>query len=515
MGCGASTHAPVAAPPTPTPAPTPAESTPAELVPLSASPVRPDAPVPVEPHANEEAELAPVVTEVAVEAEPELEAVDAPDTEPTMVAVEPDASEATASDSVSPRTAAEIAIISKDLVDDMTKGALAGLATPQKEAPSTDDAAEVEPENGNSVIAEEIEADASAWAALNAAGTAPPAGSSWTVGFIADQDQASATVASDGAVAYESSFSTAALTYDAGANAYTLGELAHNQVATSRGDQAGRGGEFSALEVFGGKLLTFDDRTGAVDEIVRGEDGYSVQPLLDERGEPVVCSLGDGSKPGKGLKCEWATMRDGALIVGSTGKERTDEDGNVVHEGEMWVKAIHPQTLAVTSVDARPLYTTMRTRARCPHGAGYAIHEAVRWNETHGRWFFMPRKLSREAYDEATEGRKCVSLMMAADGDGEDAKVIVAEPSALPALAMRGVSDFFFLPGDKHIFVIRTEETEDNVLRSYASVIELEGNPLMPETLIGDGKKFEGACLIDEWLDSEGAEVYAPTCAQM
>lgn len=37
----------------------------------------------------------------------------------------------------------------------------------------------------------------------------------------------------------------------------------------------------------------------------------------------------------------------------------------------------------------------------------------------------------------------------------------------------------------------------------------------MPETLIGDGKKFEGACLIDEWLDSEGAEVYAPTCAQM
>ena len=32
---------------------------------------------------------------------------------------------------------------------------------------------------------------------------------------------------------------------------------------------------------------------------------------------------------------EWATQKDGKLFVGSTGKERTDDDGNVVHEGAL------------------------------------------------------------------------------------------------------------------------------------------------------------------------------------
>jgi hypothetical protein len=41
----------------------------------------------------------------------------------------------------------------------------------------------------------------------------------------------------------------------------------------------------------------------------------------------VALYLGDGSAS-KGLKCEWATQKDGKLIVGSTGKPRTDDDAN-------------------------------------------------------------------------------------------------------------------------------------------------------------------------------------------
>ena len=41
--------------------------------------------------------------------------------------------------------------------------------------------------------------------------------------------------------------------------------------------------------------------------------------------------MGDGKK-NKALKAEWSTQKGGKCIVGSTGKERTDDDGNVVHE---------------------------------------------------------------------------------------------------------------------------------------------------------------------------------------
>ena len=235
-------------------------------------------------------------------------------------------------------------------------------------------------------------------------------------------------------------------------------------------------------------------------------------------GEEVVCSLGDGSRPGKGLKCEWATLRDGALVVGSTGKERTDDEGNIVHEGEMWCKAINPETLAVTSVDARPLYNALRAKAKCPQGKGYMIHESGRWSDVHLRWFFMPRKLSREPYDEVRDASKCVSLLLAAKGDGAEATCIARslEP-ALSFLPLRGASDFFFIPNtnDTHLFITRTEETLDNAVTTFASVIDLAGNVLMAEQEIARGCKFEGACVVDGWLSGEASEAPACTCQVM
>ena len=31
---------------------------------------------------------------------------------------------------------------------------------------------------------------------------------------------------------------------------------------------------------------------------------------------------------------------------------------------------------------------------------GYMIHESGRWSDVHQKWFFLPRKLSRQSYDE-------------------------------------------------------------------------------------------------------------------
>ena len=48
------------------------------------------------------------------------------------------------------------------------------------------------------------------------------------------------------------------------------------------------------------------------------------------------------------------------------------------------------------------------------------IHEGARWSEVHSKWFLLPRKLSREPYDEIKDTKKCVNLMMAApDGVAE------------------------------------------------------------------------------------------------
>ena len=91
-----------------------------------------------------------------------------------------------------------------------------------------------------------------------------------------------------------------------------------------------------------GELLTFDDRTGGVFAIEKSKDGAGLHcsRLMGSDGEAVTMLRGDGKKKGKGLKCEWATVKDGKLFVGSTGKERTNSDGSVAHTGELWVKTI-------------------------------------------------------------------------------------------------------------------------------------------------------------------------------
>ena len=72
----------------------------------------------------------------------------------------------------------------------------------------------------------------------------------------------------------------------------------------------------------------------------------------------------------------------GKLIIGSTGKERTDDDGNVVHAGEMWCKSFD-ESFAQTHEDWREKYGALRGPTKCPHGAGFMIHEG----EQSGRAF--------------------------------------------------------------------------------------------------------------------------------
>ncbi|CAM9381149.1 unnamed protein product, partial [Ectocarpus fasciculatus] len=82
-------------------------------------------------------------------------------------------------------------------------------------------------------------------------------------------------------------------------------------------------------------LLTVDDRTGIVFEIVeeQGERHMAPRYILPE---------GDGNLD-KGMKLEWATEKDGSLVVGSFGKEYTDNDGRIVNTNNNWIITIDPQ----------------------------------------------------------------------------------------------------------------------------------------------------------------------------
>ena len=116
----------------------------------------------------------------------------------------------------------------------------------------------------------------------------------------------------------------------------------------------------------------------------------------------MMIRTGDGAKE-KGQKVEWACIKDGILYVGSTGKERTDDDGNVTGRGEMWIATVD-KSGKVEYVDWNDKFGAQRETMKCGFGAGYLIHESGRWSDVHNRWFFMPRKMSRESYDEVKVG---------------------------------------------------------------------------------------------------------------
>ena len=116
------------------------------------------------------------------------------------------------------------------------------------------------------------------------------------------------------------------ITHNAKTNKYTMVmEEAATRTLKTKHNEAGRGAEFSELTVFDNRLLTFDDRTGEVFEIMNTKDGKDsfVAPRY-------VVTEGEGDTD-KGMKWEWSTTKDGFLYMGSMGKEYTNPDGSVAN----------------------------------------------------------------------------------------------------------------------------------------------------------------------------------------
>lgn len=245
-------------------------------------------------------------------------------------------------------------------------------------------------------------------------------------------------------------------------------------VLTSRMSEGGRGMELSELIVFNGKLYTVDDRTGVVYQIIENK----VIPW-------VILTDGNG-KEGKGFKCEWATVKDGRLFVGGLGKEWTTGDGEVLNTNPQWVKSIGLNG-DVRHHDWKDNYNALREKTNT-NFPGYMIHESCVWSSVHQRWFFLPRRASKETYDEHADEKRATNLMLTAtDKFGRIEVTTVGNLNPT-----HGFSSFKFLPQTNHNIIVALKSEEDGAQKaSYILVFDISGKIILNEIKIGN-KKFEG-----------------------
>ena len=261
-------------------------------------------------------------------------------------------------------------------------------------------------------------------------------------------------------------------------------------------NEAGRGAEFSELSIYQNRLLTFDDRTGKVFEIrnePNGEESYVVPRF--------VITEGDGETD-KGMKWEWSTVKDGELFMGSMGKEYTLPDGTVKNRNNLWIATIN-QYGQIRREHWERQYTLVR-HALGVEFPGYMIIEAVNWSPVMRKWVFLPRRISKTAYDEVEDEKRGGHQLVLVDEGFTDTKVVdIKMPSLDP---LKGFSTFAFVPNsnDRHALAVRTVEencvdfTPQCEQRSYFIVFDIvTGNILSDEVEYKDKVKFEGLEFVD------------------
>jgi soluble calcium-activated nucleotidase 1 len=310
--------------------------------------------------------------------------------------------------------------------------------------------------------------------------------------FAACTDLDQLSLVKDGPKAvYRSVVLPGTIARDPDTDLYTMTFDATRELRTGH-NEAGRGAEFSELQIFNNRLLTFDDRTGDVFEILNKPDGQSsfVVPRF-------VLTEGEGDTD-KGMKWEWATVKDGELYMGSMGKEFTKKDGSIQNTNNLWVSVLS-RSGEIRRIDWNDQFNFVRNKlgARAP---GYLIHEAVNWSPHMKKWIFAPRRISKEKYDDVLDEKRGSNKVVLVNEDFTQAEVVEVKMASKDGL--HGFSSFAFIPGtnDKHVLALRSVEEDcagDDLdvckQRSYFVIFDVTtGDVLMDEKLIDEPLKYEG-----------------------
>lgn len=271
-------------------------------------------------------------------------------------------------------------------------------------------------------------------------------------------------------------------------------EFEDTRTLVSQHNEAGRGMELSELTIYQDRLLTFDDRTGTVYEIL--SENHGMESIVVPR---LIITEGNGDTD-KGMKWEWATVKGDDLYMGSMGKEYTNPDGSVANTNNLWIVVVNKDG-QVRRKDWTEKYNLVRAKLGAS-SPGYMINEAILWSEHLQSWLFLPRRVSGEMYDENADEMKGSNQLAIVDEHFTKVSVVEIKFDAMDPL--RGFSTFAFIPGtkDRHALAIRSVEEDcvggDESLckqRSYFSVFDvLTGQVFMHEVEIHLDMpvKFEG-----------------------
>lgn len=268
------------------------------------------------------------------------------------------------------------------------------------------------------------------------------------------------------------------------------------EIVTSH-NEAGRGCELSELVRYNDRLYTFDDRTGIMFEVEHSDRSDALPaPYLVPR---HIFMEGGGDINDKGLKIEWSTVKDGLLYVGSFGKEFTNSKGEIVHTNNLWVVTYDKNGVA-THHDWQGNYDRLRGALGYDY-PGYLLHETIVWSPHNRKWFVLPRRMSKEVYEEKLDEKKGANTIIMASHDFTDITwktVGVKTPE-------RGFSSAKFLPGSRDTVLVALKSEENSELGKQRTYITIYGESpagsgewtvLLDETELPLESKFEGIEII-------------------
>ncbi|XP_037818090.1 apyrase [Lucilia sericata] len=300
------------------------------------------------------------------------------------------------------------------------------------------------------------------------------------IAMVADLDTNS-KVENNGATLWRSYLKKGHLTYITSKDEITINwDSGEPSVLESSFSLKGRGMELSEIVTFNGKLLSFDDRTGLVYDITN----------TDKPPIPWIILLDGNGHSAKGFKSEWATVKDRLLYVGSMGKEWTTGTGEFENENPMFVKVVTPAG-SVRSLDWSYNFKRLRQESSQISWPGYMIHESGVWSSVHRKWFFLPRRCSKEKYNETRDEHMGCNLLISADEDFN--KIETVPLDSANTQTTHGFSSFKFIPGtdDRIIVALKTEELNGKTT-TFITAFDIHGKTLYAEQHIETELKYEG-----------------------
>lgn len=227
--------------------------------------------------------------------------------------------------------------------------------------------------------------------------------------------------------------------------------------------------ELSEAVRYNNQLLAVCDVTGLV---------YRIDLARKQVYQRLALADGDGDST-KPFKAEWATVKDGALLIGSMGREWYRDDGTIENFNNQWVKRLDASG-DVRSVNWRPVYEALRTATNTT-SPGYLWHEALEWDARHRRWLILPRKASEaEPFDDKLDEKRATNLLLVASEDFSSIEVRRVGPLE-PEWGFTAVRK---VPGTDSVFLALKAMEVDGRTATRIGLFELQGSGFEPRLLL-------------------------------